>query len=402
VGGGAPAAPTGPALAGRVVAEAEPGAGEVGIAGAVVRTSDGRSATAGPDGRFALIGGAPDDGVYTASAPGFITSTVVGLVAGDAPVLHVQSTDAVSAQPLPAASWTIRGVIHDPSGQPRPGAVVVLQDEHGATSAPAETNDAGEYALTIFSPDQRVQDGTLIAYYDGPPGVRAMAMATGLSLDPSDTRLDIDPAMLGETPLRLILATHPIRVRLDSDAVGASPVVAVSLEGPGARLTLPMADDTAWVAPVPGARYALRAEARQPDMGTWSLLVRDSIAIDFAAAETTVTEPMLAPPHPTLIPELGPVDALAWGGVPEATGFKVELAGLDGQGLWWEAFTTETRLLTPGWEALPGGRYGLTITAIEAPGLTARHVAQAGARQLRRLPLPETYRQSARQLRLTR
>lgn len=380
------------------------GARERPLAAATVRTSDGRSAVTAADGRFVLRGPWPADNAFVVSAAGHVASAVAGL-APDTPLsFHLQARGQLHVSPdaAPARLRAVGRVVGPgPAFSPLQGLTVVLEDAEGTASAPAVTGADGTFELQVFAPAGRVTNGTVlvIGEAENEPGSTWLGMATGVTLDAASPQLDLDAAAPGDSPLIPQRATHPVRLAVDTAAAPANPVVSFELVGAGATLSLPIANQVAMVAPLPGARFALRAEAVDGDLGTQSKLYLDDVPIDFSAPETVVTATMLAPPEVTSAFTLVAGELMTWHGVPGATAYQVSLAGLDAQGALWEAFSEAPSLSYTYAAPLASGRYGLTVTAWDAPDLSARSVMAAAPRALRTLPLTTSFRKSLRQVR---
>lgn len=399
---GAGAGAVGEATHGQVLSVA--GASERPLAAATVRTSDGRSAITSADGRFVLRGAWPADSAFVVSAAGHVASAVAGL-APDTPLsFHLQARGQLQVSPdaAPARLRAVGRVVGPgPTFTPLQGLTVVLEDADGAASAPATTDVNGAFELQVFAPQGRVTDGTVLVVgeAENEPGSAWLGMATGVTLSAASPQLDLDATAPGDSPLIPQRASHPVRLAVDTAAAPANPVVSFELVSAGASLSLPIANQVAMVAPLPGARFALRAEAVDGELGTQSKLYQDDVRIDFSAPETVVTQAMLAPPEVTSAFNLVVGELMAWHGVPGATAYQVSLAGLDAQGALWEAFSEVPSLTYTYAAPLASGRYGLTVTAWDAPGLSARSVMAAGPRALRTLPLSTSFRKALRQVR---
>lgn len=360
------------------------------LASAEVSTTDGRRATTDAAGRFTLPGAPPADGVYLASHRGYIASVIAGLPA-DAPVrLHLQSPVLITPSEAEPIAFQVSGQLVDADGLPLEGVLVVLADRRGSASNPDVSGPDGAFTLTVQAPEGRVEDGTLLAA--GATSETWLGLATGLDLSAEASAI---------APLRLTPARHRLRLTLDATAVEAPARAVVELVGPeGVRLGLPSLPGDTWVAPLPGAHYALRAEAVDTVAGVSSEVHRERLPIDFSQSETSHSETLLAPPSFAPPPTLEPGAPIAWSPVSGANGYQLSLAALDGPGFIWEGFASAPTLAFSFRGPLSPGRYGLTVTAWDEPRMTSRAVAAAPA-SLRVLPIGEDFRSASRQIRLS-
>lgn len=374
------------------------------LAGAQVRTTDGRSVFTDSTGEFKLFGGAPTDGVYVASHPGYVASAVVGLTGIEPVHLHLRTPTLFVADPPPVVDpvpLLVQGRLVAPSGQPLAEILVVLSDARGSTSNPVLTATDGSFSLTVRAPERKVVNGTLLA--TSVEGTRWLGLATGIDLSAETPTIDFVPTTPASDPLELIAADHSVRVLIDGSAAGGPVSSVVDMVAPdGASVGLPGFPNNLWVAPLPGVRYALRSEAIQSAQSTESTIYRDSLPIDFGQPSTVLPETLLAPPNFFVSsPTLEPGSAITWVPVAGASGYHLSLAGLDGRGFIWEAFTPGQLLHFAVQGALAPGRYGLTLTAWDAGDMGSRQVASVPA-ALRLLPLSKSFRRASRQLRLSR
>ena len=386
-------------VSGRVVAF-DPRGAESPLAGASVATSDGRVTSTDGDGTFAFAGPLPADGALVASLPGFVTSAVAGLPAGPV-TLHLQPRAGQNEEVRPGRedAFLAYGTVVDLDGAPRPGVVVVLEDARGAYSTPAVSGADGAFILTVFAPEGRVEDGTLLVV--GTPGDEWLGVAPGLSFNAADGAVDADPTTPAADPVRVARADHPLSVNVDAAGLSGLLDVNVYMVGPGGiSLSLPGEPMSKLVADLPGVSYELQAEIVDPVAGTRAALRQELLPINFAAASTVIAERLLVPPVIAPFDPNAPGVTVAWAPVPEARGFRLTLAGLDGQGFVWEGFTEGLSLAPPMGQELAPGRWSLTVAAWDRDDLTSRSVAALPDRRLalRLMPRSGRWRTAARQV----
>jgi hypothetical protein len=374
------------AVRGRVVSFGP--AGEHALPGATVTLGDGSHVVTDAAGAF-TIPRAPADGLYLASAPGHVTSTVAGLT-GTAVTLRLPLRGgAKSAQPSPLTErpFHASGRLVDKGGAPVAGVDVVLTAADGAVGLPVTTDTDGRFLMPVFAHGRTVTGASLLAL--GGEGMVWIGRADGLSCSADAPALDF-AARPGTDPLVVKPATHRLRVDVDAGAVSASPTTTLFLTGrEGQRLAVPReADGTYAVAP--GADYRLEIAA-QGD-GWRSVVVRDRLPLPAAEAAATVRETLLAPPAITWDTPRAPLSAVTWAAIDGALGYWLTLSQASRPGYAWEGFTTQTTLAPP---AQAAGEYRLTVAALDAPGLTARSVASV-PRRLVFTPGPGGYRQATR------
>lgn len=373
------------------------GVAERPLAGATVRTSDGREATTGVDGRFRLEGGLASDTALVASLPGYLASAVSGVTGSGLLTVHLRPATTVNEDQdsLPQI-MTARGRVVGPDGLPVANVLVVLEDARGSHSAPASTDASGAFALTVFAVGGRVENGTLLAV--GTAGDEWVGLETGVDLVNGTQNIDLEPDQAGLEPFEVTRPTHPLRVDIDNSQTGLPSRATVFLTAAdGTSLSLPMDGDRVKVADLPGARYSLRADAMALTGDAQSQLYREAIAVDFAAAETVVSGALLAPP--TVVAPTALEPQIGWTAVAGARAYHVALESLS-TGPIWEGFTSLLTLPL----VLPGNPIDLdrlTVTAWDADGLSVRQVAHTDARSLRLLPEVGTFRRSARQVRIS-
>lgn len=386
----APGVPGIAGVSGRVVGLV--GGLEVGLANALVGTSDGRAAISQADGVFFLPGAAPADGAYVASHPDYVASAVVGLDAE--PVLHLRSRVGRRTGPAPAseAPLVVRGRVLDEGGSPVEGVFVVLEDAAGSFSAPVATDVTGAYALNVFASARQVADGTLLAV--GKPGQEWAGAARGIVVGPDQTALP---------DLTVVRPAHAVRLAIAPPEPGRPLDVQLDLAtDDGASLGLPRSPDGLYrTAALADAHYRLRATSFDVAAGTAAVIQKEPLALDFATAQTDIGESFLAPTEVAFPPFLLLNEALDWSSVPGATGYQLTVAGLENQGFLWEAFTAGTTVPFSFQPDIAQGAYGMVITAWDAPDLAPRSVVSVkGRSELRLLPLSGTFRQTSRQLRI--
>lgn len=376
------------AVRGQVFGEA--GGQDTPLPGALVQTSDGRSATTAADGSFTLAGGSPADGLYLASCPGYAPSAVAGLT-DTAIALHLQALTAAVPAPsqAPNATITVSGRVENDQGQPLGGMVVMLADSRGSAGNPSVSAADGSFSVTLVAPGQSLLNGTLLA-----ADPRGQWLAMAVNLQGSGPTLTL-------APLRAVPTTHTLAVQADASAVGAPAHAALALVAPdGTALSLFQNGGAYRVAAIAGARYDLRADAADP-LGTFaSSLEQQDLAIDDTTASSTVTAPLLAPPRFVGTPSVQPGSTLGWSRVPGADGYTLTLSDASSGAFLWQAFTADCAIAVAS-RVASQGRFGLTLTAWDAPALTARSVSDVGPRALRVLPLAGSYREAWRHETLT-
>ena len=269
-------------------------------------------------------------------------------------------------------------------------AVVVLEDARGAFSAPVSTGADGGFTLTVFAPGRRVEAGTLLAVRTDDAGAW-VGLRQGVAVGADDG---------GAGEVTAVAATREVTPVIDATAAVGLPLRSALwlVAADGTSLAVPSMAGRVRVAPLAGAHYELRALAADASLGVSSEL-RQEVALA-GEGPLQARAALLAPPGQELDPALVLNEALRWSAVPGAAGYHLSLAGVAGEGFLWEGYVTEPTMPLSFQGTLPGGLYGLTLTAWDAPGLGARAVAALGPRRLR---LPEqgaSWRRASRQFRV--
>lgn len=367
--------------------------GERALPGATVTLGDGSQVVADAAGAFTLPR-APADGLYLASAPGHVASTVAGLTGAAVTLRLPLRGGAQSARPsaLTERPFHATGRLVDRGGAPVAGVDVVLSGADGAVGLPVTTEADGRFSMPVFARGRAVTDASLLAL--GGEGAVWVGRADGLACSADAPGLDF-AARPGTDPLVVEPATHRVRVEVDGSAVSAAPTTTLFLMGQaGQRLAVPRAADGTF-AVAPGADYGLEIAA-QGD-GWRSVIVRDRLPLPAAGAAATVRETLLAAPTPTWRGPASPLAGVSWAPVAGALGYWLTLSDATRPGYAWEGFTALTALAPP---AQSPGEYRLTAAALDAPGLTARAVASV-PRRLVFTPDPGGYRQATRDVLIT-
>lgn len=365
------------------------------IAGATVRTSDGRTATTDAEGAFSLAGDFPSDGALSASHPDYVASAVAGLASDGALTLHLQPRTEGQDTDLsvePDRTFQVRGRVVDASGAPAEDVWMTVGDAAGASAVPVQTDAAGAFELTVAAPLPRLSGATLLAA--GPGG---MAVVSGLNATPSAPFLDFDASDAAVSPLVLQNASRTVAVAVDTSPAGAGASRIVELAGAnGVRLSLDASGPTFAWAPQAGLAATLRVEAADGDRGLLSEFVHP-----LAPSDNLVSDTLLAPPTFQATPALSPDETLRWDAPGGVDGYQLTLSGQQSSGPLWEAFTAGSTLALSIGDALPAGAYTLALTAWQGTGYAPRTVASVGARALRLLPPAASYKRATRTLRLT-
>jgi hypothetical protein len=361
-------------------------------AGAWIASADGRRVTADAQGRFNWAGGAPAGGVWLAGAPGHVSSLVSGYEPEGAVALHLQPL-ALPVASRPTAGFklvTLRGTVQDSKGASVGGAAVVLGGAAVGVANVAYADASGRFALTARV-DPAGGAATLIA-----SEARGVAVVAGLALTGKDQEV---------APVRLTPATHDMEVRVAGVADLPLPTLVVKVvASDGTESVLAPSGGKVRLAELSGARYDLRIEARSADGSAYSLIERSGIVPDWTQPGSVREEALLAPPAfaPPVPLALGAT--LAWGPVAGAVGYTVRVTAPRSNDGWpWEAFSAAPRLTL----SLPGGSlepglYRLGVSAWDAPGATARALAQAsGVRALRRVDRTQGLRVAYREVSFT-
>jgi hypothetical protein len=362
------------------------------VAGAWVASADGRRVTADAQGRFSWTGDTPAGGVWLAGAPGHVSSLVSGYAPEGAVALHLQPL-ALPVANRPTAGFklvTLRGTVQDSKGAAVGGAAVVLGGVAVGAANVAYADAAGRFALNARV-DPAGGAATLIAS-EG----RGVAVVSGLALTGKDQEV---------APVRLTPATHDMEVRVAGVADLPLPTVVVKVvASDGTEAVLAPAGGRVRLAELSGARYDLRIEARAADGSAYSLIERPGIAPDWTQPGSVREEALLAPPtfEPPVPLALGAT--LAWAPVAGAVGYTVRVTAPRSSDGWpWEAFAASPRLTL----SLPGGSlepglYRVGVSGWDAPGATARALAQAsGVRALRRVDRSKGLRVAYREVSFT-
>lgn len=363
------------------------------IAGATVRTADGRRAVSDADGAFTLPGAFPADGAFVASHPAYVAKAIAQLSAGDALTLHLQPRSEETVEPTiePDRAFQVRGHLVDPAGLPVEGVWVAIGDSRGAAAVPVQTDGAGWFELTVFATLPRLADATLVAAGSG-----GMAVATGLNAAPSAPFLDFDATDTAPvSPLVLVPTTRTVAIAVDDGGMNASR--SVEIAAGSVHLSLDASGPTFAWAPQAGLSATLHVETSDADHGVASEFVH---GLD--ATETRVTDALLAPPSFVASPALAPGEAVSWAPVSGVGGYALLLSGELSGGPLWEAFTPANELALSLDAPLPAGPYTLALTALQADGLAPRTVAAVGPRHFTLSPGTTRYKRATRTLHLNR
>ncbi|MEB3329615.1 MAG: carboxypeptidase-like regulatory domain-containing protein [Candidatus Sericytochromatia bacterium] len=359
------------------------------LAGALVATTDGRSATTDAEGRFEVPGVPPADGVYTVSAPGHVSVTLTG-VTGVPVVLRTQpvTTEAPARAPI-----VVTGRVATADGVGRGGVVVALADGRGAAGNPATTEADGRFSLVLTAPDRRVEQGTLLAV-DGRR--RFMGLLAGVQLQGPEAALDALPGTPALDPVRLVEADHEVRLSIDGRAAPVAFTAHLDLVGPnGASLPVAPDDGRYLVARLEGARYELRIEASSGDQAVTTVSRVRNVPLTWSAGFSVIGDTLLAPPAFADKQPFQPGALLRWGAIEGAKAYELELT--NGAGYVWRALSVTNEAPFVFSEGRPpAGTYSLTLTAWDAPDLPAALQATPGR------PVPARYEPTGRYRKATR
>lgn len=392
-GDGGNAAPSGSGVQrGRVLGFARGEAAPEPLAGATVRTSDGRTTTTDDNGRFTLPGGWPADGTWSVMQPGYRASTVVGLPKEDDLKLHLKAepTFQAPAPPIYAHRFTVGGQVVDPSGMGLEGVTLLLGADDGSHAGSTTTDAAGRFEMQIAGHGAQVENATIVAL-DTELGAWIGA-ATGLDIASGAAAIDFSPSHSGVDPLVMRPTTHELKIDVDDAGTGLSPrvFVDVAFAKSSHRILLFGHENTVRLAQLPGAQFGVEVEAADSMRSRQSMFVQRHVPIDFATAQTSFTATLLVPPQVQPLDTRSAARTIQWNAVPGARHYEVRLNSVSRRSLEWEGFTSSTSLLLDTVGARLSGRYALQVVAWDAE-LTPRQVASVG-RQLRVLPLPKQYR----------
>lgn len=130
------------------------------LAGAGVMLADGRSFTAGADGRFVITGGY-QEGVVVVALEGYTTSAIA---AGSAELarLHLRRADAATA-PFYARTFTVSGRVAWPSADHSAG-VAYYKDDLGSAANPVAVAPDGAFAITGETRRSGAPRGIVVVY----------------------------------------------------------------------------------------------------------------------------------------------------------------------------------------------------------------------------------------------
>lgn len=363
-----------------------------GIAGAWIATRDGRWATTDAEGRFSLPGQPPADGVYTAGAPGHITSVVNGWRPDDALVFHLEPLayrTPLLNTPNEAIPVTVSGQITTPTGDPAAGVLVVLGGGGVRTSVVAYSDASGRFTLRPRLRQASPSQATLLAH-----GAAGMAMITNVPLTGGNQALE---------PARLSPFTHAVRIEVAAAPQMPAPVPVLRLQATdGTTLSLAGVGPHR-LAEFPNLDVALTISTVTSDGGRFSEISRPALKLDWSQPETQLTEAMLVPPGLRDVETLSPDARLDWEPVPGARGYTLEVNSVERvAGLPWEAFAPAPPafFILPR-DNFPPGFYRLGITAWDVPNLSMRSLAQTEPRYLKRVPTAAGFRRAVRRVSLS-
>lgn len=398
-GGGGASAPAGPPR-GRVFAYGTQGLTPRPLAGATVWTTDGRTATTGADGRFALTGAWPQDGTWVVHHPAYHASTVVGLAPEGEIELHLKTNTVVPGPLTPSGenAFEVDGRVVDAAGAPIEGLTVLMNAEDGSFGTPALTAADGTFTMRVLAHGATVSEAAFVAIdYETEAW---MGLAKGVTLTKTVRAVDFNPSAPGTDPFEVAPTTHTLRLNVTGAPPGMRVRTYLDLAVPGLE-PIPVFghEDAVKLAELPDARLNVRVYAADSDHTRQTAYVREKLAIDFRTAETALDVALLPIPELAPVPA-GPLGTLSWPPVAGADGYEVRLDSIAARGFQWEAFTAATALAfhVPG--GTPSGRYTLTLAAWEADGLSPRRVASADRAELRVMPNASVYRVSSSETRL--
>lgn len=362
-----------------------------GIPNAWVATGDGRWATTDASGRFSLPGQPPPNGVYSAGAPGHITSAISGLRPDENLVFHLEplvSRTPLKATPTEPVPVTLSGRVVTPQGGPAPGVLVILGGEQVQRNVVAYTDAQGAFRI---QPRLRRPGGataTLLAHGSTGQAVRMNVPLTG-------TGQTIDT-------VRLQAFSHAVTVDVAGAPDMPTPVPVLRLQTPdGTSLSL-TGSGPHRLAEEPQLTFALRISSTTSDGGKHSEISRPRVSVDWSTAETRLVEQMLAPPEVQEIETLDQDVRLNWEPVSGARGYTLSINSVERvAGLPWEAFapTPPTFFILPRSD-FPPGFYRLNVTAWDVPNLSMRSLAQFEPRRLKRVPTADGFRKAERRISL--
>lgn len=357
---------------------------ELPIAGATVLLLGGRTARTGPDGRFRLSG-TYDGGPVIVSKPGYATSVVASLDA--LTTLHLRRADGRS-ESFVSRRGLVEGTIRWPEIGHVGGAVHYM-DSLDSLSRPALLHDGDRFGIEV----ETVRSGE--------------PMAVLLVLSSTDERL---PQLLvgvsrpfapfggegpGEVPVHLADQTLVYAV---SEPPAGLTAIASQLEVVQAGVpfvVLEGADSLngSFLAPAPGAlpgTLRITVEARAPGGDAYS-------RVSMVPESGQATADLLTPPY---VSRSGA--EISWSAVPEASGYRLAVHAAGAASPLYEAWTTDTRLALPTEVLAHAGTGEVRLEAVQAEGLTARHVASVAPRALRVAPWAQSavYRVAGRRFSL--
>lgn len=398
-GGGGASAPAGPPR-GRVFAYRDLGTAPVPLAGATVWTSDGRSAVSGEDGRFTFSGGWPQDGTWVVHHPSYHASTVVGLAADGPLEFHVKANTAIVGPPSPSGDHTfqVTGRVVDGDGNPLEAVTVLMNAKDGSFGTPGFTAADGTFSMKVLAHGETVEEAAFVAVdYDTQAW---MGVAHGVTVAADRTPVDFNASAPGADDFAIAPVTHTLRLNVTDVPADMRARTYVDLVVPG-LMPMPLFGDenAVGLAELPGVNFTVRAYAADSFHTRETAYVREKLAIDFRNPETALDIALLPPPVVHPIPA-GPLAAVTWDPVDDASGYEVRLDRVDARGFQWEGYTTATSLpfRVPG--RTPSGRYALKVSAWEAEGLTPRRIASTGRSELRVMPNANSYRVSTTETRV--
>jgi hypothetical protein len=283
-------------------------------------------------GRVALPGPWPPDTTLAVGAPGHATRVAPRTPGADEVTITLTPTGGrPTAAPPPTRRVALTGLVTSPAGTPLPGLRVSLHGEAVGATLPVQTDAAGRYELLADL-------------------VEGAATATLLTIDPAGAWLgalpDAPVAAAGPDadatrtlPVLEALATsHPVTVAVQGPGSLPSPRTVVTVSLAGARAVELPGTTGARLAPLPGARFGVRARAVSADGLTASHLAQDNLPVDWSAVGTTWQATLLEPPEPDAVPAWASGQVLQCQPVAGARAYAAMLeAGAPHAGLPWLA-----------------------------------------------------------------
>jgi hypothetical protein len=350
------------------------------VADATLTFADGRGTTTNAAGRYALSGAFPA-GALIVAKPGYATSMVLGLTAGQ--TVHLRRSDG-QRDLTGQRTTTITGSVLWPSADHAGGAVYYVDTMLSRATQAMVTGDGFRLDVTTRGAGDPV--GVIVVLAATQDNQRAY-MGVSRPFAP------FGGGSPGQVPMHL--ASETLTYQADALPAGTEQVLSqLEILQPGAPpVELFGAESATGTFPVPPAGAlpgTMRVTvAAQDTLGSWRSM------LSMTPADGTASGAFLPVPLPSVDVSARRV---SWGALDGADGYRLAVRDPHQAEPRWEAWSPDAAPLTLSEDAWPARDGEFVIEAVAAGGLDSRRVASAGPRALRIAPWRDapTYRVSSR------